>query len=103
MTDPLACLSRREREVARHLAHGLSNREIAETLVITQKTVETYLGRLMDKVDIRSTRRLVAWLASQRVEVAAGWFEQQTHIDPMRAWPSGEIAQKIRSIAARIP
>jgi DNA-binding CsgD family transcriptional regulator len=56
-------LSPREREVARLAADGLSNREIAEALFVTVKTVEWHLRHAFDKLGIDSRRRLSAMLA----------------------------------------
>ena len=47
-----------ERRVAEIAAAGGTNREIAQTLFITEKTVETHLGRAFRKLDISSRRQL---------------------------------------------
>ncbi len=39
-------------------ATGSTNREIAQTLFVTEKTVETHLGRAFRKLDITSRRQL---------------------------------------------
>jgi DNA-binding NarL/FixJ family response regulator len=52
-------LSAREREVLRMLAQGLRTKEIAQTLEISPKTVETYRARLMNKLDIDNLSGLV--------------------------------------------
>jgi DNA-binding CsgD family transcriptional regulator len=51
-----------ERRVAELAAAGGSNREIAQTLFVTEKTVETHLGRAFRKLDISSRRKLPAVL-----------------------------------------
>ncbi len=53
-------LTPREREVAQLAAQGLSNREIAESLVITEKTAANHLQRVLDKLDLHSRARLAA-------------------------------------------
>jgi DNA-binding CsgD family transcriptional regulator len=45
-------------------AAGGSNREIAQTLFVTEKTVETHLGRAFRKLDVSSRRQLPDALAS---------------------------------------
>ena len=47
-----------ERRVAEMAAEGGTNREIAQTLFVTEKTVETHLGRAFRKLDITSRRQL---------------------------------------------
>lgn len=55
-------LTRREREVAQLIAHGLSNRAIAETLVITERTVEGHVSNILAKLGFRSRARIAAWV-----------------------------------------
>jgi DNA-binding CsgD family transcriptional regulator len=54
-----------ERRVAELAAGGDTNREIAQTLFVTEKTVETHLGRAFRKLDISSRRQLPDVLASR--------------------------------------
>lgn len=57
--DPLARLSAREREVLQLLAEGRTGAEIAARLSLSQKTVETYRARLVEKLGIRDVAGLV--------------------------------------------
>ena len=57
--DPLARLSAREREELQHLAEGRTGAEIAQRLSLSQKTVETYRARLVEKLGIRDLAGLV--------------------------------------------
>ena len=57
--DPLARLSAREREVLQLLAEGNTGAQIAERLSLSQKTVETYRARLVEKLGIRDVAGLV--------------------------------------------
>ena len=57
--DPLAMLSAREREVLQLIAEGRTGAEIAERLTLSQKTVETYRARLIEKLGIRDVPGLV--------------------------------------------
>ena len=59
---PDAGLTRREREVASLVSQGLSNRAIAEVLVISERTAETHLERIFTKLDLHSRVQLAAWL-----------------------------------------
>jgi len=60
-TGPASLLSRREREVLRLIASGKTNREIAEELCISLKTVETHRTRIMQKLDLHNTADLVRY------------------------------------------
>jgi len=53
-------LSRREREVFRQAATGLSNKEVADRLAISQATVKTHLSRIFQKLGLRRRSELVA-------------------------------------------
>jgi len=57
--DPLAQLSRRERDVFGHLVNGLRAKEIANLLDISPKTVDTYRASLMRKLKIHDLVGLV--------------------------------------------
>ncbi len=56
-------LSAREREVAHLVAQGFTNRDIAERLYLSAKTVESHLARAFAKLDVRTRAALVARLA----------------------------------------
>ncbi len=49
---------------------ALTNREIAQALFVTEKTVETHLGRAFMKLSVRSRKRLAAALDRETTEVA---------------------------------
>jgi DNA-binding CsgD family transcriptional regulator len=58
-------LTAREREVARFVREGLSNREIAERLVISERTAEGHVQHIMDKLGFRSRAQIAAWHATE--------------------------------------
>ncbi|MFE4756792.1 ATP-binding protein [Streptomyces mirabilis] len=57
-------LTRREREVAALVAEGLSNRQIAETLVLSPRTVDGHIERILAKLGFASRAQVAAWVAS---------------------------------------
>ena len=63
-----AALSPREREVAALVASGSRNREVAAALFLSEKTVESHLARIYDKLGIRSRTALAAIIASESEE-----------------------------------
>jgi len=54
-------LSRQEAEVLRLLATGLRNREIADLLVVSERTIERHVTNIYRKLDLRSRAEATAW------------------------------------------
>ena len=65
--DPLDGLSARERQVLQMLAEGKSVSTIAITLSLSPKTVETYRGRLMEKLGLENIVALVRFAVQHRL------------------------------------
>ncbi len=61
--DPWDDLSEREQQVIRRVAQGYTNREIAEQLQLSVKTVETYRARAMEKLGLKTRAQLVQYVA----------------------------------------
>ena len=59
ITDRLARLTARERDVMRLLVEGHSNRQVASELGISPRTVEVYKARLLEKLQVRTITDLV--------------------------------------------
>ncbi len=54
-------LSNREVEVAELVSKGLANKEVAEKLFVTEKTVKFHLTNIYKKMTIRSRAQLIVW------------------------------------------
>ena len=54
-------LSRREQQVAGLVARGLSNRQIAAELTITERTAENHVEHILTKLGFRSRVQVAAW------------------------------------------
>ena len=63
-------LSRREREVISLLADGMTNKQVAERLFLSVKTVETYRSRVMRKCGFADRTELVQFARQHLVSVA---------------------------------
>lgn len=64
-------LTSREKEVLKHTAEGFTNQEIAEKLVISPKTVDTYRQRIMEKLNLHHRSELVRYALKTGLLTAA--------------------------------
>jgi adenylate cyclase len=67
-------LSRREQEVVGLVARGLTNRQIAEQLVLSERTVEAHVARICAKLDVRSRVQVAAWAVEHAGAGKPGWI-----------------------------
>jgi DNA-binding NarL/FixJ family response regulator len=65
--DPLSRLSARERHVLQQLAEGRSTNEIAESLSLSPRTVETYRARMMEKLGLQDLAALIRFAIQRGV------------------------------------
>ena len=54
-------LSNREAEVAELVTQGLSNKEVANQLFVTEKTVKFHLTNIYKKMSVKSRAQLIVW------------------------------------------
>ncbi|WP_327584057.1 LuxR C-terminal-related transcriptional regulator [Nonomuraea sp. NBC_00507] len=64
-TGGLSALTPREMEIARLIAQGMSNKEIAATLVIAQRTAEGHTQHILRKLGFTSRAQIAGWVVEQ--------------------------------------
>ncbi|MGC4976107.1 LuxR C-terminal-related transcriptional regulator [Streptomyces sp. DT199] len=64
--DTRVRLTRRETEVARLVAEGLANQQIADRLVIARRTAEGHVERILSKLGFSNRSQIAAWMTAQR-------------------------------------
>jgi DNA-binding CsgD family transcriptional regulator len=60
-------LTARERDVAALIAQGKSNRDIAEALVLGERTIETHVGNILGKLRFSSRAQIAAWAVQKKL------------------------------------
>jgi two-component system, NarL family, response regulator DevR len=79
--DPLvAKLSPQERKILDHIADGLTNRQIAETMFLAEKTVKNYVSNMLAKLDMERRTEAAAYAARLQAE--------REHRYPPESWPT---------------
>jgi DNA-binding NarL/FixJ family response regulator len=71
-SDEVEGLTKREVDVVRLVAEGLSNQQIARRLVVSEATVKTHLNHVLSKLDVDGRPGLVAWAWRQGFGDRAG-------------------------------
>jgi DNA-binding CsgD family transcriptional regulator len=61
----VTALTRREKEVAKLVARGLTNRQMAQELSISERTVENHIGKILKKLGFSSRARIATWVAKR--------------------------------------
>jgi DNA-binding NarL/FixJ family response regulator len=59
-------LSKRELEVARLVASGMTSRAIAERLFLSERTIESHLEHILTKLDFSSRAQVARWFAEHQ-------------------------------------
>jgi len=76
--DPLlSALTGQERTIVRHIAEGLTNRQIAEEMFLAEKTVKNYVSNLLAKMGMSRRSEAAAYVA--RIDAGAD-------SDPPESW-----------------
>ena len=92
-TRGAALLSRREVEVVRCVAEGLSNREIAQRLGLTEHTVKNYLFRIFDKLGV--SKRVEVVLYAYSLGGLAGGTDSSERGNGKKLSPSPVVTDKV--------
>jgi len=70
-SDSAGRLTAREREVAALVAQGLTNRQIADALVVSQRTAESHVANSLSKLGLATRAQLAAWAIGHGLMAAA--------------------------------
>ena len=66
-SDPFKVLSKRELEILPLIAKGYGNKEIAEKLFVSVKTVEAHKTHIMNKLNLKSKPELVEYALKKKL------------------------------------
>jgi DNA-binding NarL/FixJ family response regulator len=64
--DAASPITRREREIAQLITAGMSNREIARKLFLSERTVDNHVQHMLNKLNFHSRAQIAAWVERQR-------------------------------------
>ena len=95
-TAPIS-LTQREREVAGLVAEGLTNREIATKLFISERTAEYHLEQIRNKLGFHSRAQIAVWMTAQAAN--------RGRVDPARviqarSWPRARRLSAVLAVTA---
>jgi len=65
---PASPITRRELEIAQLITVGLSNKEIARKLFLSERTVDNHVQHLLNKLNFHSRAQISAWVERQRLQ-----------------------------------
>lgn len=66
--DELATLSDQEKKILSHIAEGKTNKEIAEEVFLSDKTVKNYVSSILSKLNLRRRSEAAAFMAQRRAK-----------------------------------
>ncbi|MGB8383236.1 MAG: AAA family ATPase [Dermatophilaceae bacterium] len=70
-TDPSVALTRREVEVADLVAQGMTNREIATRLYLSERTAQNHVQHILDKLTLANRSQIAVWVQERRLSRSA--------------------------------
>lgn len=68
-------LTDREAQIAALVADGLTNRQIADSLVLSVRTVETHVDRILTKLGFHGRARIASWVREQEPGQTGAWVK----------------------------
>jgi DNA-binding NarL/FixJ family response regulator len=69
--DPSLALTRREREVAELVARGMTNREIATRLYVSERTAQNHVQHILDKLNLPNRSQIAVWVRGAEMSRSA--------------------------------
>lgn len=98
-------LSNREAEVAELVSRGLSNKEVANQLFVTEKTVKFHLTNIYKKMSVKSRAQLIVWCLPHLGFVESGEARTETNLvtAPVGAQANISINNSLANEAAAAP
>lgn len=65
--NEIPSLTSRETTLLKYICQGLSNKELADNMLVSIKTVESYKTKLMEKADVKNTSGLIIWAIKHKL------------------------------------
>ncbi|OLC57537.1 MAG: hypothetical protein AUH85_03085 [Chloroflexi bacterium 13_1_40CM_4_68_4] len=65
--EPFAPLTRKQIEIAELVAEGMTNREIAERLVLSERTIDNHVFHIMNKLNVHRRTEIGVWIVERRI------------------------------------
>ena len=69
-TAPAVALTPREREIADLVAQGLTNREVASRLFLSERTAQNHVQHILDKLDLPNRSQIALWARGRELSKA---------------------------------
>ena len=96
-------LTRREKEVAALVGQGLTNREIATRLFISERTAESHVEQILGKLGFHSRSQVAAWIAAQSLgESARAAAGSPPAVHDRQAEPGRQQRRRLTSVAVSV-
>ncbi len=92
-------LSKREQDVVRCVTEGLSNREIASRLGLTEHTVKNYLFRIFDKLGVSSRVEVVLYAFRFRKDLVGERVAESTCVQCSKAYAGAQAVKVTPRVA----